>query len=180
MENQQQPESIVPNNNSSTPVEPVLEVPVQPAPAKIPVSSEAPAVMPAGSSALPTEGGEQVLLVEDDQFLNSLLKGKLEKAGVRVRLVTDGEMAIDTLLKMNPSPKLILLDLILPKKSGFEVLEEIHTNPQLKAIPVMILSNLGQDDDVEKGKQLGAVDYYVKAKTSIDDLAKKVSSYLNK
>lgn len=120
--------------------------------------------------------GKAVLLVEDDAFLNSLLKNKLEKSGVSVNLVTDGEEALKVLETFKP--KLVLLDLILPKRSGFEVLEAMQSNPQLNQIPVIILSNLGQESDVTKGRQLGAIEYFIKAKTSIDELVIKVEGYL--
>ena len=72
------------------------------------------------------------------------------------------------------TPDIILLDLIIPDKNGFEVLEEISQNPSWRDIPVIIVSNLGQESDIERGKSLGAVDYHVKARLSIDELVKKV------
>ena len=76
-------------------------------------------------------------------------------------------------------PDLALLDIILPDKSGFELMAEIKSDPQISKIQVMIISNLGQESDVAKGKELGAVDYVIKAKISIDDLVTKVKSFLN-
>ena len=78
----------------------------------------------------------------------------------------------------NNKPDLVLLDLILPKKSGFQVLEEMRADPLVKDAPVIIISNLSQDSDVAKGKELGAVEYYVKARTSIDDLVSRIVSLL--
>ena len=121
----------------------------------------------------------KILLVEDDQFLSSLLKNRLEKEKFEVKLAHNGAEALTALREMKPD--LILLDLILPGKSGFEVLEEMRADPQLRdriSIPVVIISNLGQESDMERGKELGAVDYFVKAKISIDDLVKKVNGYL--
>jgi len=71
---------------------------------------------------------------------------------------------------------LILLDLILPKKNGFEVLEIIRQDPLLEKIPVIIVSNLGQPSDIDRGKSLGVIDYFVKARLSIDELVNKVKS----
>jgi len=117
-----------------------------------------------------------VLLVEDDKFLSTLLKNRLEKEGFSVIHAVNGEEAIN-ILRANPAkPNLVLLDIILPKKNGFEVLEEIKLDLELKALPIIIISNLGQDDDLARGKELGALQYYVKAQTSIDDLVSKVRS----
>lgn len=115
---------------------------------------------------------KQILLVEDEQFLSTLLKNRLEKDGFEVTLARDGEEAVNLLKTVKPS--LVLLDLILPKMSGFDVLEAINSDPQLHKAPVMIISNLGQESDIERGKELGAVDYFIKAKISIDDLIKEV------
>ena len=115
---------------------------------------------------------KQILLVEDEQFLSTLLKNRLEKDGFEVTLARDGEEAVNLLKTVKPS--LVLLDLILPKMSGFDVLEAINSDPQLHKAPVMIISNLGQESDIERGKELGAVDYFIKAKISIDDLISEV------
>jgi len=77
-------------------------------------------------------------------------------------------------------PDLILLDLILPKKNGFEVLQEIKANPALADIPVVILSNLGQESDIKRGMELGAADFLVKMEYSIDAVANKIREYLVK
>jgi DNA-binding response OmpR family regulator len=120
----------------------------------------------------------RILFVEDDQFLSSLLKSRLQKEGFEVFLVKDGEEAL-VFLKAN-APDLILLDIILPKKSGFELMEEMRSNPQVREAPIIIVSNLGQPEDVAKGKGLGAIEYFVKAKTSIDDLVEKIKDFLKK
>jgi CheY-like chemotaxis protein len=69
------------------------------------------------------------------------------------------------------------LDIILPKKSGFLVLENIKKDPELRKLPVIIISNLGQEEDVQKGLSLGAIEYFVKAKISLEDIIKKVKEY---
>ncbi len=118
-----------------------------------------------------------VMIVEDDSFLSQLLSNRLGRDGLNIIRAGDGEEALGVL--KNTRPDLILLDLILPKKSGFEVMEEIQRNPLLKKAPIVIISNLGQDDDISRGKQLGAIEYYVKAKISIEDLVTKVQELLN-
>lgn len=117
-----------------------------------------------------------VMVVEDDLFLSQLLSNRLGREGINVIRAGDGEEALSIL--RDTKPDLILLDLILPKKSGFEVMEEIQKNPLLKRAPIVIISNLGQDDDISRGKQLGAIEYYVKAKISIEDLVVKVKELL--
>lgn len=119
---------------------------------------------------------KKVLLVEDDQFLSSLLKNRLIKEGVEVLYAKDGQEAIDVL--RDNKPDLILLDLILPKKSGFEVMEMVKDDPQLQNPPIIIISNLGQPEDIQRGQDLGAVEYFIKAKTSIDDLILNIIDFL--
>lgn len=117
-----------------------------------------------------------ILLVEDDMFLSSLLKTRLQKEHFVVVHAKDGEEALAFLRENRPD--LILLDIILPKKSGFEVLEAVRSDPQLNQSPIVIISNLGQESDVQTGKELGAVEYFVKAKTSIDELVARIKDYL--
>ncbi|RJQ29000.1 response regulator [Candidatus Parcubacteria bacterium] len=119
-------------------------------------------------------GSPSVLLVEDDHFLSSLLRSRLEKEGVAVTQAFDGEEALNTLKTLKPS--VIVLDVIMPKVSGFDILERIALDPRLHLIPVIAVSNLGQDSDMEKAKRLGAVDYLVKVKIPIDELVQKIKS----
>lgn len=114
------------------------------------------------------EKNSQVLLIEDDQFLASLLRNRLKKEGFEVALATTGPEALEILKTLRPG--IILLDIILPGRSGFEVLEEIRADPQIKDTPVIIISNLGQETDMERMKALGAIEYFVKARSSIDDI----------
>jgi DNA-binding response OmpR family regulator len=115
---------------------------------------------------------KKVMIIEDDKFLSSLIKARLEKEGFAVVQAFDGEEAIN-LLRQGP-PDLIVMDLIMPKVNGFEVLQTISITPQLEKTPVIILSNLAQDSDIEKARALGAKEYFVKVKISIDDLLVKI------
>lgn len=120
----------------------------------------------------------KVLVVEDEHFLSTILTNRLKKEGFDIKQAFDGQEAVD-LLKTE-RPDLVVLDLILPKKSGFEVLENVSKDPQLSQIPVVILSNLGQESDIEKAKDLGAAAYYIKVSTSIDnfvDIVKNIMSH---
>jgi len=121
---------------------------------------------------------KKILIIEDDHFLSSLMKARLEKEGFTTLQAFDGEEAFN-LLKQN-RPDLIVMDLIMPKVSGFELLENISADPQISRVPVMVLSNLGQDSDIDKVKRLGATQYFVKVQTSIDDLVVKVKELLKK
>ena len=112
------------------------------------------------------------MIVEDDRFLSFLMKARLEKEGFAVTQVFDGEEAINALRQEAPS--LVILDLIMPKVTGFEVLKMISTSPTLASVPVVIVSNLAQDSDIEKARALGAKEYFIKVKVSIDDLVGKI------
>jgi len=115
-----------------------------------------------------------ILLVEDDPFLSSVLRMKLEKESFKVVRAADGDEALNFLIEQGVKPDLILLDLILPKKNGFEVLETIRQDPLLEKLPVIIISNLGQPSDIERGKALGVIDYFIKARLSVEELVNKV------
>jgi len=127
---------------------------------------------------IPTTAKKKVLLVEDEAFLSSLLALKLEQEGFEVEKAMDGEEAFTILERFTPD--LILLDLILPKRNGFEYLEMLRNDPRFNKIPVIITSNLGQDSDVERGKTFGVIEYIIKNKLSIDELIEKVSSEVKK
>jgi len=115
-----------------------------------------------------------ILLVEDDPFLSSILQLKLDKENFKTIRAADGEEALNLLTEGGIKPDAVLLDLILPKKNGFEVLETIRQDPTLEKLPVIIISNLGQPSDIERGKSLGVIDYFVKAKLSVDELVNKI------
>jgi len=117
-----------------------------------------------------------VFIIEDDQFLSSILKTRLERDHILVGQAFDGEEALRWLAANRPT--VILLDLIMPKISGFEVLQMISLNPQLKKVPVLILTNLAQDEDIAKAKELGAKEYFVKVRSSVDDLLARIKVYL--
>jgi DNA-binding response OmpR family regulator len=118
----------------------------------------------------------KILIVEDDKFLQNVLAKKLTKEGYEVIQAFDGEEGLQQIITQKPD--LILLDIILPKKNGFFLLEEIKNDPELSKVPVIIVSALGQAEDINKGMELGAVSYFVKAKISLDDLIKKIKEYV--
>lgn len=120
----------------------------------------------------------KILLAEDDKFISRAYKDGLERAGFEIIIAFDGVEAIKKIREEKPD--LILLDLIMPDKNGFEVLEEIKMDDALKNMRVIILSNLGQDSDIEKGKALGAADYLIKSNLSMKEVIEKVKFYLAK
>jgi DNA-binding response OmpR family regulator len=117
-----------------------------------------------------------VLIVEDDAFLSNIYKTKLTKEGFSILMADNGEDGLAMIKKEKPA--LVLLDIMLPKMDGFEVLAEVQKDAALKKIPIVIMSNLGQDSDVEKGKGLGAVDYIVKSDTTLEHVIETVNKYL--
>jgi DNA-binding response OmpR family regulator len=119
---------------------------------------------------------KKILVIEDDKFLSNILKIKLERAGFKVIQAFDGEQGL-SLIKAE-LPALVVLDLVMPKVSGFEFLERMSMDPQIGKIPVVVASNLGQESDIAKAKAFGVRDYYVKAQTSIDDLVKMFSQII--
>lgn len=119
-----------------------------------------------------------VLLVEDDNFLSNIYKTKFEREGFKVTTAEDGAAGLEQAKKKQPD--IILLDILLPKMDGFTVLEKLKADSSLADIPVILLTNLGQKDDVDKGLKLGAVDYLIKAHFKPAETVEKVRSALTK
>lgn len=119
-----------------------------------------------------------VLIIEDDVLINKAYAAKFSHEGITVKFVQDGAKAMN-LLKAGEKPSLILLDLMLPHRSGFEILETIRKNEQWKHIPVIILTNLAQKNDIAKGLALGANEYLIKANVKIEDIVKKIKKYMS-
>jgi len=117
-----------------------------------------------------------ILVVEDDKFLRELIVRKLKEENFNIIEAIDGEEGIKKIKEEKPS--LVLLDLILPGIDGFEVLSKMEEDMSLSQIPVIILSNLGQKDDVERGLKLGAVDYLIKAHFTPGEIIEKVKDAL--
>ena len=117
-----------------------------------------------------------ILLVEDDKFLRELLVRKLEAVGFKISTAVDGR---DALKKVKEElPELVLLDLVLPGVDGFDILKEIKEDSSTSKIPVIILSNLGQREEVERGLKLGANDYLIKAHFTPDEIITKITDVL--
>ena len=120
----------------------------------------------------------KILLIEDDPFLLNMYNTKFELEGFLVITANDGEKGSKLALKEEPD--IILLDILLPKKDGFEVLEELKTNNKTKDIPVILLTNLSQKNEVERGLLLGAIDYLIKAHFMPSEIVTKIKNIVNK
>ena len=119
---------------------------------------------------------KNILIIEDDKFLRDLIVQKVAKEGFNVSAAIDGEDGVKKIKEEKPD--LVLLDLILPGIDGFEVLAKVREEESLKSLPVIILSNLGQREDVEKGLRLGAIDYLVKAHFTPGEIIYKIRQHL--
>lgn len=116
-----------------------------------------------------------VVLVEDDTFLAGMYVTKLTLEGFEVKLATDGQTGLK--LITDERPHLVLLDLVLPKLDGLEVLKAVRADAKLKATPVMVITNLGDRETVEKALALGATDYIIKAHFLPSEVVAKVKRY---
>ncbi len=120
--------------------------------------------------------GIHVLIVEDDIFLSNIYKTKFEMEGFKVSVSDNGEAGLQDVQKKKPD--IVMLDILLPKMDGFVVLEHLKSDKATKDIPVILLTNLGQKDDVEKGLQLGAADYLIKAHFKPSETVSKIRAVL--
>jgi len=126
---------------------------------------------------MPTNEKVYVLIVEDDVFLAQIYQKKFEMEGFKVSVADNGEKGLSEAQKKKPN--IILLDILLPKMDGFAVLEKLKSGADTKDIPVILLTNLGQKEDVDKGLAVGAVDYLIKAHFKPSEVVDKVKKVLN-
>ncbi len=122
---------------------------------------------------------KQILLVEDDPFLIDIYKTKLKEAGFETQVATDGEEALKKLkqnnLRKKPLwPDLLILDVVLPYIDGWEVLRRVKKNKALKDLKIIVLSNLGQKSEVERGLELGAAKYLIKAHYTPSEVVEEI------
>lgn len=124
------------------------------------------------------ENGRKVVLVEDDPLMSGILSRHLISEGLAVILVPDGNKAFERV--QTEQPGIVLLDIVLPGVNGFDILQKLKQDESTKSIPVMVLSNLGSQEDIEKGMSLGADAYLVKANNTVEEVAKKVQEILTR
>lgn len=119
----------------------------------------------------------QILLVEDDSFISGMYQTKLANLGFTVEVIEDGQAAWER-LQRDPLPDLVLLDIVLPQRDGFEILAALRKQRRTKNLPVILLTNLGQRPDVERGTKLGADEYIIKAHYTPTEVVEKISKVL--
>lgn len=119
---------------------------------------------------------KKVLIIEDDSFLQGLEVAKLKKDNFDVIVASTGEEGME---KINESGiDLILLDLVLPRFDGFEILKKVRETEALKTIPVIVFSNLSEDKDIKRAEELGATDFMVKSNFTLDELVENINKIL--
>jgi DNA-binding response OmpR family regulator len=118
----------------------------------------------------------KILLIEDDPFLLSMYSAKFELGGFAVVTADNGEDGVVS--AKGERPDLILLDIVLPKMSGLDVLQKLKTDNTTASIPVIILTNLNQKDEIERGMALGASDYLIKAHTMPSEVVERIKKIL--
>ncbi len=123
-----------------------------------------------------SNGKKFILVIEDDKFYGNIFLAKFTEEGYDIVVANDGQKGLEEAKKRMPD--LILLDLIMPVMDGFEALKALKSDPALAQVKVMILSNLGQEDDVKKAIEMGAVDYMIKANVSLQEAVDKVKKFL--
>jgi len=119
-----------------------------------------------------------ILLAEDDEVLSTILTQRFKSEGIDIVLTKDGEQTLKILKEKKP--QILILDLLLPKMNGLKILKKINKDPKLKNIPVIICSNLSDDETIQKAKSLHAKEYLIKSDYSIDEIIEKITSYLKK
>lgn len=120
---------------------------------------------------------QKVLIIEDEELISELLQKKLSNQDYEVEVAEDGKEGLET-LREKENPDVVLLDIIMPKKGGFDVLEEMKDDEKLQDIPVIIVSNSGQPVELEKAKKLGAEDWIIKTEFDPQEVIEKVEKII--
>ena len=120
----------------------------------------------------------KIVIVEDEEALSKALRAKFEDSGFDVYVAENGGGALGVVKEAQPD--IIALDILMPEKNGFEILKELKEDPDLKNIPVVVLSNLGQDEDIKRAIRMGAEDYLVKTQHPISEVVEKFKTILAK
>lgn len=121
---------------------------------------------------------KKILLVEDEEIMVDLLQKKLTKEGYQISIARDGEEGLEAMKKAKFD--LILLDIIMPKMGGFEVMKEMQKDPELKKIPVIVISNSGQPVELDQAKKLGAKDWLIKTEFDPQEVIDKIVKQIGK
>jgi len=121
---------------------------------------------------------KKILLVEDEEIMIGLLQKKLTNEGYEISVARDGEEGLKAMREVRPD--LVLLDIIMPKMGGFEVMEEMGKDKNLKDIPVIVISNSGQPVEIDKAQRLGAKDWLIKTEFDPQEVLNKVVKQIGK
>ncbi|MBZ9572446.1 response regulator [Patescibacteria group bacterium] len=121
---------------------------------------------------------KKILLIEDEEIMIDLLQKKLTKEGYDISVAKNGEEGLEVMREVKPD--LVLLDIVMPKMGGFEVMEEMSKDPELKEIPIIIISNSGQPVELSKAQELGAKDWLIKTEFDPQEVIDKVVKQIGK
>lgn len=130
------------------------------------------------SFPMPNQGKKKILLLEDEETLAEMYRAKFEREGLQIDVLHDGESGMQKAKESQYDA--VLVDIIMPKLDGFGVIRALRALPNYKDTPIILLSNLGQDEDISKGKSIGATDYLVKANFTPAQVVKKVNDLMAK
>ena len=118
----------------------------------------------------------KVLIVEDDRYISKMYQLKLSLDGMDTQVAENGRIGVEKIKEFKPD--VVLLDILMPEMDGFEVLKTVKSDPELKDIPIIILSNLGQEDHIQKGLALGAIGFIVKSQYTPSKVVEKIKQAL--
>ncbi len=121
---------------------------------------------------------KKILIVEDEELIHELIKKKLEQEGYEVSSALDGAEGLKKIKEGKPN--LVLLDVMMPKMGGFEMMEEMNKDPNLKRLPVIIISNSGQPVELDRAKKLGAKDWLIKTQFDPQEVVEKIKKQIGK
>lgn len=121
---------------------------------------------------------EKILIVEDDMYINKMYQLKLNLEGYEVEVAENGRIGMEKVKDFKPD--IMLLDILMPEMDGFEVLKAMKEDSSIKDIPILIMSNLGQEDHIQKGKELGAIGYIVKTQYTPAKVVETIKEVLSK
>ncbi|MBL7155035.1 MAG: response regulator [Candidatus Portnoybacteria bacterium] len=119
---------------------------------------------------------KKILIIEDEKFLLEMYQSRFEKEGYRVFTAINGQPGLE--LAQKEKPDLIILDILMPEMDGYEVIKKLKENSQTEKIPILVLSNLGQPEEINQGLKLGADDYIIKTDLTPSELINKVERML--
>jgi CheY-like chemotaxis protein len=122
--------------------------------------------------------GIKIVWIEDDKFLGNMIQKRIAGTGAELIQVTDGAKALDAVKQH--MPQAVLLDLLMPNVDGLEILKNIKADATINHIPVLVLSNLGQDKEIDLAKTLGAAKFLIKAKMGLDEIVPEIAKVVKK